>query len=290
MSSLIAFAHLFTDDKTVDNPTLNRAGAQPFRTVLARLLYKLRSGSRDPLMAELTGTGLLVIEDFLAPAAFEALEREADDLMVATEPTWLVSSGTTKLTRHSLAHVDPERFPNLAQWRLDARIATLASGAERRKYPRRWDGGALAERLTVGDYSQPDGETELHIDTFFDTHKIWLYLDDVDPSNAPFVYVPGSHLLDRVRLRYEYLESTTSNRRSRRVGEDEVRQRGLERRTISCRRNTLLVANTFGYHCRSVGEAGAFRRSLHREYRQNPFELRWARRPRGSGVPVVNGR
>jgi len=271
MSSLSKFAGLFTDEKTIDDRALNLAGAQPFRATLARLLYRLRPGSRDPLMAELVRTGMIVIEDFLAPAVFTAVEREAEEYMNLTDPTWIVRSGTTEVCRHSLDQIDPEQFPALAQWRTDQRVATLASSAERRAYPRQRPGGALVERLTLGDYSEPDGDAQLHIDTFFDTHKMWLYFDDVTAANAAFVYVPGSHRLDRVRLRYEYRESVTRNRRSRRVSEDEVRSRGLQRRVISCRRNTLIVANTCGYHCRSVGETGASRRSLHREYRYNPF-------------------
>ena len=193
--------------------------------------------------------------------------------MATTDPTWVIRSGTTEVRRHSLAHVDTGPFPQLAQWRTDQRLVELAATAERRSYPKGWDGGALVERLTLGDYSEPDGDTELHIDTFFDTHKLWLYLDDVSKTNAAFVYVPGSHVLDHIRLRYEYREANTTNRKSRRVTEEEVRSRGLEPLVFACRRNTLVLANTCGYHARSVGEPGASRRSLHKEYRYNPFKL-----------------
>ena len=272
MSVVTEMTRMFTDAKTVESPTLNRLGAQPFRAIIARLLYKLRPGNCDPLNVELSRTGLIVCEDFLPPTIFDAIEREADEFMSLTDPTWLVYSGTTEVRRHSLTQVDPDRFPELARWCADQRLATLAADAERRRYPVSSDGGALVERLTLGDYSEPDGDTQLHVDTFFDTHKMWFYLDAVTTANAAFVYVPGSHLLDRVRLRYEYRESTTANRKSRRVSEDEVRDRGLKLRVVECRRNTLVVANTCGYHCRSVGESGASRRALHREYRLNPFK------------------
>ena len=91
--------------------------------------------------------------------------------MAAADPTWLVRSGTTEVRRHSLAQVDPEQYSELAQWRTDQRVVALASAAERRRYPQRWDGGALVERLTLGGYSEPNDDTELHIDTFFDTHS-----------------------------------------------------------------------------------------------------------------------
>jgi hypothetical protein len=273
MSSFTQARRLFSDDKTVDSRALNFAGAQPLRAILARLLYSVRPGSRDPLMAELARNGIVLIEDFLPPSLFAAVEREAEELMATTDPTWVIRSGTTEVRRHSLAHVDPGPFPQLEQWRADQRIATLAAAAERRSYPKGWDGGALVEHLTLGEVSEPHGDTELHIDTFFNTHKLWLYLDDVSKTNGAFVYGPGSHVLDRTRLRYEYLESTTTNRKSRRVSEEEVRSRGLEPLVFACRRNTLILANTCGYHARSAGQPGATRRSLHREYRCNPFEL-----------------
>jgi hypothetical protein len=273
MPPLAQLKRLLSDDKNIDNRALNFAGAQPLRAILARLLYKVRPDSRDPLMAELASNGIVLIEDFLQPSLFAAVEREADELMATTDPTWVIRSGTTEVRRHSLAHVDPGPFPQLEQWRTDQRLVELAAAAERRSYPKGWDGGALVERLTLGDYSEPDGDTELHIDTFFDTHKLWLYLDDVSKTNAAFVYVPGSHVLDHIRLRYEYRESNTTNRKSRRVTEEEVRSRGLEPLVFACRRNTLVLANTCGYHARSVGEPGASRRSLHKEYRYNPFKL-----------------
>jgi Phytanoyl-CoA dioxygenase (PhyH) len=280
MPQLGQLRRLFSDDKIGDSRALNLAGAQPLRAILARLLYKVRPGSQDPLMAELVRNGIVLIEDFLQPTLFAAVEREADELMTTTDPTWVILSGTTEVRRHSLANVDPGPFPQLEQWRTDHRVGTLAAEAERWSYPKSWDGGALLEHLTLGDRSEPNGDTELHIDTFFNTHKLWLYLDDVSETNGAFVYVPGSHLLDRTRLRYEYLESITTNQKSRRVSREEVRNRDLKPLVFACRRNTLILANTCGYHSRSVGAPGASRRSLHKEYRYNPFKLKMRSRRR----------
>jgi len=269
-SPLSQVARVFTDAKTVDSRTLNVAGAQPLRAALARLLYKARPGSRDPLIVELVRTGIIVCPEFLPAADFAALEREAEDYMRDTSPTWEGRDGTTEVRHYSLASVDPRRCPHLAEWPRHQELLALASNAERRSCGE-GDGGSLLERVTLGDYSEADGQSSLHVDTFFNTHKFWLYLDDMSEANAAFVYVPGSHLLDRRRLLHEYLESTTTNVKSRRVSDEEVRSRGLERRVIECPRNTLVVANTCGYHCRSVGQAGASRRALHHQFRFNPF-------------------
>jgi len=214
----------------------------------------------------------MICEDFLPPAEFASVEREADEFMSERDPTWFHHHGTTDVRHFSLVGIDEERFPRLGEWRSHEQVLALASAAERRSCGIN-DGGSLVEHLTVGDYSEPDTQTDLHVDTFFNTHKIWLYLDDVSAENAAFVYVPGSHRLDGLRLREEYRAtiSTTEEDKSRRVTEDEVRRRGLERRVVSCRRNTLVVANTYGYHCRSVGVEGSTRRALHMAFRFNPF-------------------
>jgi ectoine hydroxylase-related dioxygenase (phytanoyl-CoA dioxygenase family) len=275
---------MFTDAKTIDSRALNRAGAQPFRAALGRFLYKLRPGSADPMIAELCDTGILVCENFLPPDAFVAVQREAEAFMDEREPTVVNHWGTTELRHYFLIeqnvdrysmqkNIDRKEFPHLVEWRHNQQVLALATGAERRTC-RDHHGAALLEHLTFGDYSAPDTQTELHIDTFHNTHRVWLYLDDVTEDNAPFVYVPGSHHLDRVRLREEYLESTGGNGKSRRIHDEELRSRGLQTRTVvTCPRNTLVVANTCGYHCRSMGRPGATRRALHMTFRFNPFSL-----------------
>ncbi len=271
MSPVTDIARVFTGDKTIESRALNLAGIQPFRAVAARLLYRLRPGSGDPLMAELARTGVVVCENFLSASEFAELDRETDAFMAESSPTWFERDGTTESRRYHLVKVDEGRFPRLAEWRLGAAVTALASKAERRTDRQIGDGGALIEHLILGDYSEPDGQTTLHVDTFFSTHKMWLYLDDVSAENAAFVYVPGSHLIDSVRLRHDYLESIRSNRKSRPVSDEEVKSRGLERRVFTCSRNSLVLVNTCGYHCRSVGRPGASRRGLHKELRFNPF-------------------
>lgn len=267
---------VLTGSKTIDSRALNLAGVQPLRAVLARLLYNLRRGPHEPMISDLARTGILTCEDFLPPAAFTALQREAEDYMGESAPT-LLHHGSTEVRHFPLEQVDAERFPHLAQWPDHQQVMALAAAAERRKCRGRSQ-MPLIEEVRVGDYSEPDPQTRLHADTFFNTHKIWLYLDDVDDDDAAFVYVPGSHLLDRVRLREDYLESTRTNEASRRVTDEEIRSRGLEQRIVRCPRNTLLVANTCGYHCRGVGDAGTSRRALFMMFRFNPFAPeKWTR-------------
>lgn len=262
---------VFSGAKVVDSPLLNRLGAAPVRAVMARLLYKLRPRAADAVVRDLVRDGIATVPDFLPPDRFAALDREADEFMASRPPTWLHRNGTTDVRQYSLGEADLSAYPQLTGFRSDPAIAALVRGAERRRC-RATDGGPLVEELTVGDGFDP--MTELHVDTFFNTHKVWLYLDDIDERHCPFVYVPRSHRLDAVRLRHEYAEANGANTRSRRIADAELRQRGLEPWVVTCPKNTLVIANTCGYHARSAGEVGATRRSLHRQYRFDPFSFR----------------
>jgi hypothetical protein len=133
------------------------------------------------------------------------------------------------------------------------------------------------ERVVYGDGELHDPETDLHVDTFFSTHKLWLYLDDVTEERAPLVYVPGSHKLSVHKLHQEYVESRRENSGSRRIDEEELERRGLAPRTMTCPANTLVVVNTCGYHRRSIGQPGWTRRALHMSFRFNPFLPRFLR-------------
>jgi len=278
MSTKAELRRVFSDAKTIDSPALNRAGVQPFRAVVARALYNLR-GRRvaDPRLVELSRTGIITIEDFLAPAEFSALVRETDDYMATHTPAVDELQGTTEVRHFYLYPVDAQRYPTIARRCDDPEVIDLVAAAERRglgdgQYSR------VLEHLRLGDSSEPDPMTRLHVDTLFHTHKVWLFLEDVGPENAPFVYVPGSHRLDRERLRFDYLDSNAANMRSRLASDEEVARRGLVPRAVTCAANTLVIADTCGYHARSIGGAGATRTALHLSFRANPFALRTGNR------------
>jgi Phytanoyl-CoA dioxygenase (PhyH) len=285
-------SEIFSASKGVQSRALNRAGVQPFRAVSARLIYRIAAAGRAGELDDLLRRGFLIIEDFLPPEEFMQLRNEAAEFAELGPPTWVHKDGASRCDRWNLPPDEPYRFPRLTTWTHQTRLIDLASAAEQQAL-RPHEGMRVLEYLHIGDPSLHDEQTDLHVDAPFNTHKLWLYLDDVTPDHAPFVYVPMSHKLDWVRLRGDYLESTRNNVRSRRIGDEELRRRGLETVVVTCPRNTLVLANTCGYHCRSAGAHGATRRSLHMMLRSNPFSIRhrfrrWTESPRpASSTPAV---
>jgi hypothetical protein len=273
MGTTRALGRVFTEDKFIDSRALNAAGVHPFRILTARLVYGLRRSGAHPMLADLRRDGIAVHENFLPQEDFELLCREAEAYIAAKPVTWEYQDGTSSIAHYALLDADPDSYPQLSRWPSYEPAVSLMAAAERRTLRPR-DGLRVLEHIEFGDNSLPDSQNDLHVDTFFNTHKVWLYLDDITPESAPLVYVPGSHRPDVVRLRRELQESKATNRGSRRVADDEVEARGLERHVYTCPKNTLVAVNTHGYHCRSVGTDGASRRALHMSFRFNPFSFR----------------
>jgi len=132
----------------------------------------------------------------------------------------------------------------------------------------------VIEQVTHGVRDGHDYEADLHMDVFYPSFKAWLYLDPVPMEHGPFVYVPGSHTLSLGRMKWEYQNSIGERGGSRRVTAEEMSARGLRETVFDVPANTLVMANTCGYHCRRVGQPGRIRRAVMVNFRAHPFPRR----------------
>jgi hypothetical protein len=129
-----------------------------------------------------------------------------------------------------------------------------------------------------------DPQTFLHADTFHPTVKAWLFLTDVAEDAGPFTYVPGSHRLTRQRLDWERCMSLSARHSpnpddrqgSFRIDPAELASLGLPQpRSFAVPPNTLIVADTFGFHARGPSERPSLRVEIWAYGRRSPF-LPWA--------------
>lgn len=266
---------IFTADKLVAAPLLNRCGLQVFRAVAARVLYRLRrppvgDAVRVPLR-QLQAEGYVVLEHFLPDDLFAAVAAEARALEAAGAPLETAWHGPTQARTALLDELQAPALPAIRRALRDPRLTSLVAAAEQRSVDLVECG--KVEFLTHGDPAAgPDPETVLHSDTFFATHKAWLYLDDVRLEDGPFAYVPRSHRVTLRRLAYIYRHSVAcrpSENQSRRVT---AAERAGAELAMAFPANTLVLANTCGYHRRTPGRPGATRRTLHFSVRANPFQ------------------
>ncbi len=128
-----------------------------------------------------------------------------------------------------------------------------------------------------------DPQTRLHCDTFHSTTKAWLFLTDVRENEGAFTYVPGSHKLTPQKLEWQHrtslraAESDDKETRegSFRVDPSELSALGLPQPVqLAVPANTLVVADTSGFHARGPSIAGALRVEIWALGRRQPF-LSW---------------
>lgn len=125
-----------------------------------------------------------------------------------------------------------------------------------------------------------DPQTALHADTFHPTVKAWLFLTDVAADAGPFTYVPGSHRLTPERLDWERRMSLAApssrdadtRQGSFRIEPGELAALGLpEARIFAVPANTLIVADTFGFHARGPSAGRSVRVEIWAYGRRSPF-------------------
>ncbi len=289
-------AQVFTQEKffarnpIIGNRWLNEHGLHTARVAAAWRLAQARRRRLARLISaedrrQLDRDGFIVKRDFLPPEVFADLMAQVRALRA---PAREMVEGDT-ITRHIA--LDPavlDRVPaarhllDLPQYRNLLRYAGSSAAA-----PMVYIQTVLAGAIAGPPDRPPDPQCDLHTDTFHPTVKAWLFLTDVEPDAMPFVYVPGSHRLTPQRLEWERRMSIAASRQARAA--DRQPEQKLIRaispamlpelglpppQAISVPANTLLVADTFGFHARGPSARPTSRVEIWAMGRRNPF-LPW---------------
>ncbi|ACY17911.1 Phytanoyl-CoA dioxygenase [Haliangium ochraceum DSM 14365] len=276
----------FRHNPILGHPTLNRYGLHVARVLGAELAtrlrwWQLRSFATAEQRRAFHRDGFLVIENFL-PAAEH--QRIRDELRAYDGPARDMQQGDTITRRVLLDSNVLARLPGCrALVERPGFQHLLRYGAAQNQPP------LLFIQQIRNGHAQPsararvrvDPQKHLHADTFHPTMKAWYFLDSVAEDAGPFTYVPGSHRLTRARLRWEYAYSVTANQPggnryaangSPRVSEDELPALGLPPpRRLAVAANTLVIANTHGFHARGPSAQPSKRLELWAYARPNPF-------------------
>lgn len=288
-----ALRRVLTDDKIVPHLGLNILGCQVARIVAAEALLRRRRRRFQIEVTEpeaaLVRDGVVVIGNFLTDGAFAAVIHEIDraerDLLKA--PPGVDKFGIIRQKMSVRRY--PERFPAtfaavLGSERL-VRLARAGEGWSPADSFTNRDTMLTYERLEQVvepsdiDLSRSDelSPGDLHTDSFHYITKAFLTLNDVTMVNSPYMYVVGSHRLTVSRLAWEYRNSLrreqyTGNEYQNRVWEIDRERLRLAAIPLQVGKNTLIVTNTFGFHCRgAMTQKGAVRRMLRLDFRSNPF-------------------
>lgn len=281
-------AKSFRDNPVIGSPRLNRLGLHVSRKRLAARIAERRRESLARLVPAkdreaFLRDGFLVKPDFLDAETFAALRQEV--LTRAATARERLDGYT--LTR--LIPLDPIALRDMPVARrvlLGERYLGLHAfiGAYRKR-------PTLHVQTVVSGVREagPDVQSYYHVDTFHPTVKSWLLLTPVAEHEAGFTYVPGSHRATRRRLAWERRVSITAHEQagsltaegSLRINEGDIARLGYGPPVkLTAQPNTLIIADTSGFHRRGLSEGYACRISIWAASRSNPF-LPWS-----SGDPL----
>jgi hypothetical protein len=278
-AQLLSGAKSFVDNPFIGSRRLNAWGLHAGRVALAqRMTARRRAGlaaAVEPAdRAAFDRDGVVAIPDFLPPMEFAALRDQVKRFEGDARET---VQGDTITRRFAIDPAAIQAIPALGAFRRSARWRALA------RYVASFDVEPLLYIQTIlaqRHDAPPDPQINLHADTFYPAMKAWLFLDDVSDATGPLSYVRGSHRLTPERLAWERRRSLTvrdgdcrlSARGSFRVAPEELAALGLPRPTAyAVPANTLVVADTFGFHARAPATGPSTRLELWAYGRRNPF-------------------
>ena len=268
----------FIDHPIIGNAKLNELGLHEARVKLAAKLTEQRREKLAKFLtvedvAEFQKNGFICKENFLPEDQFQALKNE---LLAKSLPTRETLQGDTITRRMALDYRSVEQLPETHKLLSSSQWQNLIN----------YVGGFKIEPmyyvqviLSQVKKARPDPQTSLHSDTFHSSMKAWLFLTDVAEDEGPFVYVPGSHIMNDKRLAWErqrVLNIKKADKMSRR-GSFRIEQKDLaslgygELRKFAVKANTLVIGDTYGFHARGESVRPSTRIELWAFARRNPF-------------------
>jgi hypothetical protein len=280
--ALASGAKSFCDNKVIGSPALNRRGLHAKRVKLAHDMAwsrrrRLARSVSDEDRSAFDRDGFVMKRNYLPTDEFETLRaavfaHEAD----ARE----MVQGDTITRRMALGNVALSGMPQVKA------LLRRNDWSGLMRYAGSYDQEPLYYIQTILSHvraGSPDPQTALHADTFHPSVKAWFFLTDVAEDEGPFVYVPGSHLMTPERLAWEHemaLAVTTTGDRLSQRGSFRVREGDLARMKLpsptafAVPANTLVVADTVGFHARGFSARPSKRVEIWAYGRRNPF-LPW---------------
>lgn len=269
----------FLDNPLIGSRRLNAHGLHLARVRLADALCRWRRRRlarhvRPDWVAAFERDGFVVIPDVVPPAEFPALRAA---ILSYEAPAREMTQGDA-ITRRMA--VDPAMLKCIpALQSLLARpdiVALLHYVASFRTTPLHYI-QTIVSKIGGND---ADPQETLHADSFHASLKSWLFLNPVTADDGPFTYVRGSHRFTPKRLAWEQRRSLAdpqaidrlSARGSPRVNQADLAAMDLPLpEGLAVAGNTLVVADTVGFHARGLSVRPGERVEIWSYARRNPF-------------------
>lgn len=280
-AQIFSGAKSFADNGVLGSERLNRRGLHAWRVALAqRLADRRRERLKNLAPAEDRAAfhrdGFILKRDFLPPGLFRDLVAELERFQA---PAREMKQGDAVTRRIAL---DPEALRQLPAC---AALVRMPEFQNLLRYVASFDMEPIVYVQTIFaqvDKTAKDPQTAVHADCFHPSMKAWLFLHDVEEDLGPFVYVPGSQRQTPRRLAWEKRMSVLASKLDRlsargsfRVRPGDLKRMRLpEPQRFAVPANTLVVADTSGFHARGASARPSVRVEIWAYARRNPF-LPW---------------
>ncbi|MEX2518008.1 MAG: phytanoyl-CoA dioxygenase family protein [Paracoccaceae bacterium] len=268
----------FLANPIIGSRRLNEMGLHRTRVAAAARMAQFRRSLLSDVPAEDRANydrdGFVIKENYLPADIFE---RVREEVFKQRHPAREMRQGQTVTRMIPLTQGARQRMPESVRAAQDPALNRLVGYvAGRTGAPIHFVQTVIAEPQK----GPADPQTALHADTFHSTSKFWLFLHDVTLEDGPFMFAPGSHRLTPERLAWEHEQSLSAREAKRahhsfgsfRVSAAEMDRFGYRQpQPVPVKANTLVVADTYGFHARTPSRKATVRVELHGHMRRNPF-------------------
>ncbi len=277
--------NFFSAEKCLDSLLLNILGMQAFRYIFTKLIFwviynfkNLDKNNYDRLKT-LFNEGYSIKKNFLKDQSFNELKSE---FFQAINEHGIIEKQTADEnqdgTEYTTLYIDEKmknKYPKIYEFKNNLFIKNYFSTCEQKKNYHLY---CRLEMIKVLDENINDPNKDYHYDTFHNTFKCWLFINNVENNDGPFRYLPASNKFSFKRLFFEWKNSIlyslkkninpsfrTNNKLKETLDKDSM--------SMSVGENTLVMANTHGLHRRGDAKVGGKRCAIQFWTRENPYKI-----------------
>ncbi|WP_304542977.1 hypothetical protein [Sulfurimonas microaerophilic] len=299
-----SFLKIFTAYKGFDaywigHPLLNKIGLHIFRIKLADLFYTTRkmfffNFKNKHQLKTLFKDGVLTVPNFISNETFSLISKEVQNRIKELEQQQPIQLGDIPGfqqptpfkggfdrydggTLNRFIDINKIDTPHLYDYIYNnPELKNICQKSSSYYYkPHKFK----IYQMVHGDSETiHDLQKEIHKDTFHSTIKLWIILEDVKDEEG-LKYSIGSHKINLKRLKWEYAKSITISQPNHsikggafRLSKEELLDMGFSDTTsFAPKANTLVIADTRGFHCRGEAKTGAQRIAIYASLRPAPF-------------------
>jgi len=272
---------VFSGEKCLKLKFFNFFGLQVYRYLLSKLLYQIKYFfNQKNEFSHIIKYGYGKKNNFINKEIFSKIKDEYFSAIEDVRYKKIIYQTQSKQiegVEYTKVDIDENimnDYPNLYNLTHNNYIKNFFENAEQKKNIKIF---CRLERIKVIDNSISDPNKSYHFDTFHNTFKAWLFINDVKSNDGPFYLVPGTHKISLKRIYLEWMQSILFSFKnispSFRV--ENNKKSFLDKRSIkfNVEENTFIMANTHALHRRGDGAVGAVRDSVQFWTRENPFKI-----------------